>query len=599
MFATIRPWGPVALILAATGVVLAPLAGLRGLTLTAAALGLVAALSGLVAARNSRTLRDWAWPALGAALSAAVLCLTQFAPGLLNPLWAIDAPVPAPDTDRLVRVPADRPLDAGRALEDEEWVDFPTDGIRQDDLLVAVKAVRLAESGGKNLTGRLHVHLSLYQVRPGRMISFFGFARDRHAPALTDGSGRPVAFVGHHPERFSAALDLVPLHLDHILVFEAPPAGTESLKLAVPASAWGQNGVCRFRISRVEREAPPALAEQLAHFKKLLRRPPPAPPDAALGRALFYKHCRECHTLFGTGGNTGPDLTPSKRNDLDFLLTSIIEPSAEIAKGFEASQVITSSGRIINGIIKDKESTDAAITVQAQGAKVVVPRRDIEEILPSKVSLMPTELLKGFDEHDVRSLIGYLSGPAQVPMLARPETVVFFSAYGATLEGWQRTRGEWRVEQGEIVAAAPRGGQPHVLMSEMLVADDFRVSFRFHPGQEGRGALVLSGEGRPGPTTLRAELTAGRSVALAAGAHVRAESAPGADAVKADAWNQVEVRVVGRRVQVRLNGRDAVALDDAGFAGRCTVALEGAAAAGQEVRFTRLSLQLGPPEKGE
>jgi hypothetical protein len=37
--------------------------------------------------------------------------------------------------------------------------------------------------------------------------------------------------------------------LDHLLVFEAPPPEIQSLKLELPASAWGRNGTCKLRIS--------------------------------------------------------------------------------------------------------------------------------------------------------------------------------------------------------------------------------------------------------------------------------------------------------------------------------------------------------------
>ena len=39
------------------------------------------------------------------------------------------------------------------------------------------------------------------------------------------------------------------------------------------------------------------------------------------------------------------------------------------------------------------------------------------------------------------SLLAYLSGRAQVPMLARGDTVTFFSSFGPDLNYWQRARG--------------------------------------------------------------------------------------------------------------------------------------------------------------
>ncbi len=220
----------------------------------------------------------------------------------------------------------------------------------------------------------------------------------------------------------------------------------------------------------------------------------------------------------------------------------------------------------------------------------MVPRADVEEIQPGKVSVMPNELLKSFDEHEVRSLIAYLSGRGQVPMLARPETAVFFSSYGQDLTGWQRARGDWRVDRGEIVAAPPPAGEPPLLVSDMVLADDFRLSLRFHPGKDGRAAVLLRGEEKPSPTVVRVELAAGRPVAIAG------VGSGGDNRVAADAWNRLEIRVVGRRLEVRLNGKEAAAAELA-FPGRCGIALEGPGIGG-EVRFAGLELQVSPAEKG-
>jgi putative heme-binding domain-containing protein len=589
----LSPWGPIALVLAAAGVVLASVPGTRWPCQAPAALGVLVALLGIPATRKG-TVRDWVWLALGGALSATVLCLTLFAPGLLNPRWEIDTPVPQPDPNRLVRVPIDRPLDEGRPVGDEDWVDAATEGIRQDDLFVAVRAAKAADLTGRSAAARLHVSLSLHQRRPGQTIIFGGFGRDQHTPVLTDGAGRGYAFVGHNPERFSAVFDLVPLHLDHVLVFELPPAGTQSLKLTVPSSAWGRQGVCRFHIARIEREAPPDATTEVARYKKLVRTPPLTPPDVALGRAQFCKHCLECHTLFGVGGKKGPDLTASKRNDLDFLVTSIVNPSAEIAKGFEPSVVYTTSGRIITGIIK--ESNDRAVTVQGAGPKdlEVVPRKDIEDIQPSKISIMPTELLKLFDEHEVRSLIAYLSGTRQVPLLARPDTVVLFSSYGQDLTFWQRARGTWGVDGGEIVGAGPPAGEPPLLVSEVLLAGDFQATMRFRVGKDGRGAVLLRGEDPDSPPGPRVEFAAGAPLVLAGGGEsVRVGR------VEADSWTKLEIKALGRGLEVRLNGKESAALADTRLRGRRAIALEGPGAAGQEVRFVPLNLQLPAAEKRE
>src|SRR5205085_3987686 len=102
---------------------------------------------------------------------------------------------------------------------------------------------------------------------------------------------------------------------------------------------------------------------------------------AEIGRAVFAKTCQQCHTLFGTGGKVGPDITGSQRANLDYLLSNIIDPSAVMAKEYQPTVVRCADGRVVTGILK--EETAAAISLATQNEVVVISKADIEE---SKIS---------------------------------------------------------------------------------------------------------------------------------------------------------------------------------------------------------------------
>src|SRR6185295_14103207 len=212
-------------------------------------------------------------------------------------------------------------------------------------------------------------------------------------------------------------------------------------------------------------------ARLIAQAKQMLLAPAERPADPLFGRGVFAKLCHPCHTIFGFGGKFGPDLTDRgltpdgrpKRTDLDFLLTNIINPSAELAKEFEPSTVALTNGQVVSGIIKAQSA--ATVTLLTPTKTLVLPKSEIDEISPSKISLMPTDLLKGLDPHDVRSLIAYLTGPGQVPMLAAPANALCFFN-GQNLDYWRTgapltpfapggeakgVRG-WNVDKGELVA---------------------------------------------------------------------------------------------------------------------------------------------------
>jgi putative membrane-bound dehydrogenase-like protein len=125
------------------------------------------------------------------------------------------------------------------------------------------------------------------------------------------------------------------------------------------------------------------------------------------GKKLFTTRCASCHTLHGQGGSVGPDLTPYKRDDTANLLLHIVNPSAEIREGYENFVVATESGRLLTGIILEKD-TRVVVLRAADGQKIVLPRDDIAQISPAGVSLMPEGLLQGLDDQSVRDLLAYL-----------------------------------------------------------------------------------------------------------------------------------------------------------------------------------------------
>ena len=74
----------------------------------------------------------------------------------------------------------------------------------------------------------------------------------------------------------------------------------------------------------------------IAQYKAMLTPEPGKPEDRSQGRAVFAKVCQQCHTLFGVGGQVGPDLTGSNRADLDYILSNVLDPSALIGKDYLA-----------------------------------------------------------------------------------------------------------------------------------------------------------------------------------------------------------------------------------------------------------------------
>ena len=121
--------------------------------------------------------------------------------------------------------------------------------------------------------------------------------------------------------------------------------------------------------------------------------------------------CVVCHRFGGDGGATGPDLTQlAGRFNLKDLNDAIVDPSKVISDQYKASVIETKSGKVITGrIVSESADTITIVTDPEVATKVVeLKKSDIDSNEPSKVSLMPKDLLKTLNEEEVRDLLAYL-----------------------------------------------------------------------------------------------------------------------------------------------------------------------------------------------
>ena len=129
--------------------------------------------------------------------------------------------------------------------------------------------------------------------------------------------------------------------------------------------------------------------------------------SAVAGRDLFRKHCATCHKLFDEGETVGPDLTHANRKDREFLLVSIVDPSAVIRKEYLAYNVQTTDGRFFTGLIA--EQTPSAVTLlDGKNQRTKIAREKIDSLVESPVSLMPEDTLKPLKPLELRDLFSYL-----------------------------------------------------------------------------------------------------------------------------------------------------------------------------------------------
>ena len=154
--------------------------------------------------------------------------------------------------------------------------------------------------------------------------------------------------------------------------------------------------------------------------------------DAARGESLYRSNdlaCLKCHSIAGSGGRVGPDLSGlGSRVQIDYLVESILEPSEAIKEGYQTINVTTREGQLFSGV-KLRESTRALLLRDSEDRVLSIPLSSIETARPG-LSLMPSGLADNLSRGEFADLVKFLSS------LGRED------AYGHTDRKLVRT---WRV----------------------------------------------------------------------------------------------------------------------------------------------------------
>jgi len=135
------------------------------------------------------------------------------------------------------------------------------------------------------------------------------------------------------------------------------------------------------------------------------------PADRENGRRLFHHArlalCSNCHRHSGRGNVVGPDLSAlGIRKDRTWLLQSILEPSREMSPEYQPRTIVLNDGRTFTGI-RLRSSTKEAMR-DANGQNRTFDRNDIESMVESQVSFMPSGLINSLTNRELRDLITFL-----------------------------------------------------------------------------------------------------------------------------------------------------------------------------------------------
>jgi putative membrane-bound dehydrogenase-like protein len=148
--------------------------------------------------------------------------------------------------------------------------------------------------------------------------------------------------------------------------------------------------------------------DEVARVRKLVE----SKGDPKRGRTLYLDGkklaCITCHRLEGIGGNVGPDLTRLwDTQSIEKIMESMIEPSKEIKEGYQAYQATTKQGKKYVGL-KISQNADEVVLRDASARDIRIPVKELDDLVASKVSLMPDNVIAQLTYDQFIDLVAFL-----------------------------------------------------------------------------------------------------------------------------------------------------------------------------------------------
>ena len=130
--------------------------------------------------------------------------------------------------------------------------------------------------------------------------------------------------------------------------------------------------------------------------------------NAALGKAVFAKHCAICHRHGEEGADVGPNLTGLNVHPKEHLIVDILDPSRSVEGNFRSWNVLTKDGKLHQGMLASETRTTLEL-VDTQGKRSTLQREDVDELAATNKSLMPEGFEKQVSTEDIVNLLEFLT----------------------------------------------------------------------------------------------------------------------------------------------------------------------------------------------
>jgi putative heme-binding domain-containing protein len=154
---------------------------------------------------------------------------------------------------------------------------------------------------------------------------------------------------------------------------------------------------------KVQTERNPERAKLAAEYKKLYLS---HGGDPIRGWSVFQAKCSQCHTIYGKGGTVGPDLTGVGRDNLDLVLSNVLDPSLVIGKPYYVYVAKLQDDTAVSGLLAD--DSPKQIVLKDPTGLHVIPRDQIARLVQQNISMMPEGLENTMSKDEFCDLIAFL-----------------------------------------------------------------------------------------------------------------------------------------------------------------------------------------------
>ncbi len=142
----------------------------------------------------------------------------------------------------------------------------------------------------------------------------------------------------------------------------------------------------------------------------------PIDVDPKEGELIFFDDtrdvtCSKCHVINGKGSKVGPDLTGiGAVQTPQYLIESVLKPSAVIVKGFETMYLMTNDGMAYNGLLVSQDEEEVVLMVDEEGVmeEYVFYPDEIAQMQKQDISIMPGNISEMLTTKEFYGIISFL-----------------------------------------------------------------------------------------------------------------------------------------------------------------------------------------------